>query len=179
MSQWKEARYMTSETDPRSCLVLSKINPNVYCGRNPCYSKKLQPIDKSVIEKLVKSLRVLTQIATQNKILSHKLEIETYYSVKVLEFLSFQIAHVTTQTAPSQSDLIDFFIVYLNNDEVSQIDYRVRPYPIQTHWTLSPTNIMHNHIVWTDEKWFQNPIYTWHTGWDVSNETTSCVEGHR
>ena len=46
---------------------------------------------------LLKSVKVLTQIPTQNKILSHKLETGTYTSLKIREFLSFQIAQETTQ----------------------------------------------------------------------------------
>ena len=78
-------------------------------GETPCYSKKLHPLDKSDNGVSLKSRRVLTQIATQNKILSHKLEMETYSSLKVLEFLSFQITHITAQTTHTQSDLMDFF----------------------------------------------------------------------
>ena len=82
----KEAKYRISESDPRSQLVHNKVNRNFYSGRNPCYSKKLLPIDRSVNEINLKSHRILTQIATENKILSHKLETEAYSSLKVLEF---------------------------------------------------------------------------------------------
>ena len=83
MSQEKEIRYRSSESDPRTHLVLSKVNQNVYNRRNPCYSKKLRPINKSVKEILLKSLRVLTQISTQNNIFSHKLETKVKFGMHI------------------------------------------------------------------------------------------------
>ena len=100
---------MTSTWNHRSHQGQSKKNENVYSRTIPYESKKLHPIDKAVNETLSKSLRVLTQVPTQNIILSHKLEAERYFSLKIREFLSFQMAHITAHTAHTQSDLIDLF----------------------------------------------------------------------
>ena len=84
-------------------------NQNVYNRRIHSYSRKLHPIDKLENGIFLKSRILLIQVATQNRILSHKFETETYSSLKILEFLSFQIAHKTAQTTQIQRDPIDLF----------------------------------------------------------------------
>ena len=151
---------------------------NVYSGRIPCYSRKLHPIDKTENGMVLKSHRFLIQIATQNKILSHKLEIESYSSLKVLAFLSFQMAHVTAQTTHTQRDFVDFFHVVPEAQPTKSKSYLVVLCLFKTHWTFSPIRTEQAHILGTNDEWIHYLLCTSHTGLEISIGTVSYARGH-
>ena len=125
---------------------------------------KLHPIDRSEKEIRLKSSRLLIQSATQNRILSHKLKGEVFSSLNVLEFISFQIAHRTAQTAQTQSALALLFHRAL--EQPSSKSERLFNGPIQMNFWLRPEYLLDyislekSVVVILSKSWYLKVVWT-------------------